>query len=318
MRIREKRIYTASKDAFVGYVDMNPELEDIGPSSVDEVLANSFVRFTVRSALEDSTCRVFFLPRRRPIKGLEIDRLVTDNHKVNVAAVDILCAGKASIQASHPADPSKEIFLSFDQSHIIKNVRSQFLPKDFGKEKQITSKSPLICTVSIKFTNVSSIPRDGVCDFIFYESFYLKNNPSGWTDSGLDHFLTLGQSMRITAVGASFSPAKDTLFADALSGDLNTAVDKLLSLGVSHFGMLSLYRRDYREDIQEEPAPTPPALIGIAEPSFYVALTHIPYADRRRSDCRILPMTMLNFPADPPRSKFKYGISIVSAASFLY
>ncbi|KAH7960192.1 hypothetical protein HPB49_017615 [Dermacentor silvarum] len=52
MRIREKRIYTASKDAFVGYVDMNPELQDIGPSSVDEVLANSFVRFTVRSALE--------------------------------------------------------------------------------------------------------------------------------------------------------------------------------------------------------------------------------------------------------------------------
>ncbi|KAH7960193.1 hypothetical protein HPB49_017616 [Dermacentor silvarum] len=109
--------------------------------------------------------------------------------------------------------------------------------------EKVNVRSPLICTVSIKFTNVSSIPRDGVCDFIFYESFYLKNNPSGWTDSGLDHFLTLGQSMRITAVGASFSPAKDTLFADALSGDLNTAVDKLLSLGVSHFGMLSLYRR---------------------------------------------------------------------------
>lgn len=215
-------------------------------------------------------------------------------------------------------------------------------------------RSPLICTVSIKFTNVSSIPSDGVCDFIFYESFYLKNNPSGWTDTGLDHFLTLGQRMRITAVGASFSPAKDTLFADALSGDLNTAVDKLLSLGVSHFGMLSLYRRyasspkflqclrilqDIRNHVNSKVPPNMPTPIlytvvgalfdepllyqnidrsnGIAEPSFYVALTHVPYADRRRSDCRILPMTMLNFPADPPRSKFKYGISIMEAMSNL-
>ncbi|KAL1477038.1 hypothetical protein MTO96_036079 [Rhipicephalus appendiculatus] len=53
--------------------------------------------------------------------------------------MDILCGGKATIQASHPADLSKQIFLSFDQSHIIKNVRSQFLAKDIGKEKQITS-----------------------------------------------------------------------------------------------------------------------------------------------------------------------------------
>ncbi|KAH6939384.1 hypothetical protein HPB50_017744 [Hyalomma asiaticum] len=73
--------------------------------------------------------------------GFDIVRLVTDNHKVNVAAMDILCRGKASIQVSHPADTSEQIFLSFDQSHIIKNVRSQLLAKDFGKEKQITSSS---------------------------------------------------------------------------------------------------------------------------------------------------------------------------------
>ncbi|XP_075559938.1 uncharacterized protein LOC142591495 [Dermacentor variabilis] len=104
-------------------------------------------------------------------------------------------------------------------------------------------RSPLICTVSVKFTNVSSIPGDGLCDFIFYESFYLKNNPTGWSDSGLDHFLRLSKSMRMTGVGASFSPVKDTLFSDALSGNLNAAVDNLRRRGVSHFGMLSLYRR---------------------------------------------------------------------------
>nr|XP_054931053.1 uncharacterized protein LOC129386828 [Dermacentor andersoni] len=104
-------------------------------------------------------------------------------------------------------------------------------------------RSPLICTVSVKFTNVSSIPGDGLCDFIFYESFYLKNNPTGWSDSGLDHFLRLSKNMRRTDVGASFSPVGDTLFSDALSGDLNAAVDNLRSRGVYHFGMLSLYGR---------------------------------------------------------------------------
>ncbi|KAH6942412.1 hypothetical protein HPB50_004651 [Hyalomma asiaticum] len=102
-------------------------------------------------------------------------------------------------------------------------------------------RSPLICTVSVNFTKVSSLPRDGLCDFIFYESFYLKNKPIGWADAGLDHFLTLAKNLHTTGVGASFSPSEDTLFADALNGSLITAVDNLRRLGVSHFGMLSLY-----------------------------------------------------------------------------
>ncbi|XP_070379274.1 uncharacterized protein [Dermacentor albipictus] len=215
-------------------------------------------------------------------------------------------------------------------------------------------RSPLICTVSVKFTNVSSIPGDGLCDFIFYESFYLKNNPTGWSDSGLDHFLRLSQNMRRTDVGASFSPVGDRLFSDAVSGDLNAAVDNLRSRGVSHYGMLSLYRRyisspkfleclkilqDIREHVNSQVPPDLPTPVlytvvgalfdepllyqnidrsnGITEPSFYVALTHVPYADRKRRDCRILPMTMLDFPADPPRRKLKYGISIKEAMSNL-
>ncbi|KAL1418779.1 hypothetical protein MTO96_025664 [Rhipicephalus appendiculatus] len=72
--------------------------------------------------------------------GFDVVRLVTDNHKINVAAMDIMCNGEANIRAPHPADSSKEIYLSFDQSHVIKNVRSQFLAKDFGKNKQVSSK----------------------------------------------------------------------------------------------------------------------------------------------------------------------------------
>lgn len=70
--------------------------------------------------------------------GFDVVRLVTDNHKINVAAMDIMCNGEAAIRAPHPADSSKEIYLSFDQSHIIKNVRSQFLAKDFGRNKQVS------------------------------------------------------------------------------------------------------------------------------------------------------------------------------------
>ncbi|KAH7974711.1 hypothetical protein HPB49_018392 [Dermacentor silvarum] len=61
--------------------------------------------------------------------GFDIIRVVTDNHKLNVAAMDTLCGGEADIRAPHPADPSKDIFLAFDQSHIIKNIRSQFLER---------------------------------------------------------------------------------------------------------------------------------------------------------------------------------------------
>ncbi|KAL1416692.1 hypothetical protein MTO96_027589 [Rhipicephalus appendiculatus] len=81
----------------------------------------------------------------------------------------------------------------------------------------------------------------GLCDIIFYESFYTKNKPTGWTDPGLDHFLELATKLRATSIGASFSPYRDRLFMDARNGSLNAAVDRLRRLGVTHFGALSLY-----------------------------------------------------------------------------
>lgn len=64
---------------------------------------------------------------------------MTDNHKINEAAMDIMCNGEAIIRTPHPADSSKEIYLSYDQSHVIKNVISHFLAKDF-RSKQVSSK----------------------------------------------------------------------------------------------------------------------------------------------------------------------------------
>ncbi|KAH9372050.1 hypothetical protein HPB48_020499 [Haemaphysalis longicornis] len=52
--------------------------------------------------------------------------------------MDILCKGKATPSTLHPAEKSRKVFLAFDQSHIIKNVRSQFFCWDIGGNKQIS------------------------------------------------------------------------------------------------------------------------------------------------------------------------------------
>ncbi|KAH6928391.1 hypothetical protein HPB50_015475 [Hyalomma asiaticum] len=76
--------------------------------------------------------------------GPELEELAPEsghNYKVNVTAMDILCKGELTTRAPHPADSSKEIYLSYDQSHVIKNLRPQFLAKDFGKSKQVSHRS---------------------------------------------------------------------------------------------------------------------------------------------------------------------------------
>uniref|UniRef100_A0A1S4KV54 Transposable element P transposase-like RNase H domain-containing protein n=1 Tax=Ixodes scapularis TaxID=6945 RepID=A0A1S4KV54_IXOSC len=59
--------------------------------------------------------------------GLEVVRLVSDSRKVNVSAMGILCSGAGSYCIPHLVNTQRKLFVAFDQSHIIKNVRSQFL-----------------------------------------------------------------------------------------------------------------------------------------------------------------------------------------------
>ncbi|KAL1423488.1 hypothetical protein MTO96_000019 [Rhipicephalus appendiculatus] len=156
MRIQQRLLYHKQRDAFVGDVDMGPELEQLAPKS-GEYLANSLLCFLLcgLGARFKKPVGYFFTKgctgqqlalvishvlKKTAEAGFDVVRLVTDNHKINVAAMDIMCNGEANIRAPHPADSSKEIYLSFDQSHVIKNVRSQFLAKDFGKNKQVSSK----------------------------------------------------------------------------------------------------------------------------------------------------------------------------------
>lgn len=55
-------------------------------------------------------------------------RIVTDNHKINVTMMRHLGNGSLKPVVSHPCDPERSQFVSFDQCHFIKkNVRSLFL-----------------------------------------------------------------------------------------------------------------------------------------------------------------------------------------------
>lgn len=66
-------------------------------------------------------------------------RVVTDNYKIHVVAMEVLSQGQIPTQIPHPNDASGRLFLAFDQSHIIKNIRSQFPQKEMGGKKEISS-----------------------------------------------------------------------------------------------------------------------------------------------------------------------------------
>ncbi|XP_042147329.1 uncharacterized protein LOC121836484 [Ixodes scapularis] len=71
--------------------------------------------------------------------GFKVLRIVTDNHRVNVNAMKQLCGGLLTHHILHPNNPERILFLSFDYVHILKNIRSQFLERNFGKDNEIKS-----------------------------------------------------------------------------------------------------------------------------------------------------------------------------------
>lgn len=71
--------------------------------------------------------------------GFVVVRVVTDNHKTNVAMFRLFNGGKLAEVVEHPCNSSRKLFLSFDQNHIIKNIRSLFLEKDMQDKDGIIS-----------------------------------------------------------------------------------------------------------------------------------------------------------------------------------
>ena len=153
MSIQAKLIYDRKLDQFHGKNELVDE-----KSEDHKELANSLPCFVFRGLSTKYRLRValFFCSNlngnqlhRATLKviadveevGFRILRIVTDNSKVNVSMFEKLCSGTVIPEIQHPLDENRKIFLSYDQSHIIKNVRSQFLEKTFQDDgKEITGK----------------------------------------------------------------------------------------------------------------------------------------------------------------------------------
>ncbi|KAH6946725.1 hypothetical protein HPB50_014765 [Hyalomma asiaticum] len=82
---------------------------------------------------------IIFVMKKVEACGFKIVRLVTDNHKVNVNAMKLLGNGLVTYRTEHPCDPDRQLFMSFDPCHVLKNVRSQLLSHDIGPEREISS-----------------------------------------------------------------------------------------------------------------------------------------------------------------------------------
>ncbi|KAH9367381.1 hypothetical protein HPB48_010176 [Haemaphysalis longicornis] len=156
MRIKQRLEYHKQRDVFLGDVDVSKDLDHLLSASDKGELANSLLCFLLCGLHAKFKIPVgYFFTKgctgellaetiRHVIKkteelGFQVVRLVTDNHRTNVAAMEILSGGQLQTQVTHPADPSRQLLLAFDQSHVIKNIRSQFLSKDFGQNQEISS-----------------------------------------------------------------------------------------------------------------------------------------------------------------------------------
>ncbi|KAH7938025.1 hypothetical protein HPB49_019298 [Dermacentor silvarum] len=152
MRIKPKLQYK-QQDCFVGHAAVG-EADD--PAN-EPLLANSLLCFLINglSTSYRITVSYFFTKSlsgsqlsqlvRSVIEnveesGFKVDRLVADNHKINVSAMTDLCGGFLTYRIEHPVDPDRLLFLSFDCCHVLKNVRSQFLEREIGPDGEISSR----------------------------------------------------------------------------------------------------------------------------------------------------------------------------------
>lgn len=112
------------------------------------VLANSIMNFLVTGLTKRYSALVgcwpvarltgrqlFFLTihviRKLEEIGFKVVRVVGDNAKVNVKLFKLLrrATDAEDFQVTHPADPSRHLFLSFDPTHLLKNIRNQMIDR---------------------------------------------------------------------------------------------------------------------------------------------------------------------------------------------
>ncbi|XP_063239296.1 uncharacterized protein LOC134540457 [Bacillus rossius redtenbacheri] len=155
MAIKAKVSYDRNLDQFLGYSEA--EIEEMG---VSDKIANRLLCFMFRGLSTPIRIPVAFYFTRQLTgpqlckltkkvieeveeTGFEILRIVTDNSSVNVSMMKEVCGGQLLPEIQHPNDENRVIFLSFDSSHILKNIRTQFLQKNFFYRGIMISSKPL-------------------------------------------------------------------------------------------------------------------------------------------------------------------------------
>jgi hypothetical protein len=155
MSIREGLLYDRPTDRMFGLVATTEDVQQSSISSKPK-LANKLLCFVLHGLSHKFTIpAAYFLSRSitgedlhtltiSVIKEIEscgffVLRIVTDNHRSNVALFKMLGDGTLSPRVKHPLRPKNDLLLSFDYCHVVKNIRSQFLEWDMADHTGVIS-----------------------------------------------------------------------------------------------------------------------------------------------------------------------------------
>ncbi|KZS20310.1 Uncharacterized protein APZ42_013039, partial [Daphnia magna] len=146
--IKPNETYVKHADKLVGHVDMAGIVE----AKDKEKLANKLLTFAI-NGLANSFCIIvgYFLVNKMTAEELskltlhvieEVERIgfvvvgaVADNASTNTKMFKMINPDRIlSHVIPHPNDANRKLFLSFDSSHIIKNVRNQFIDRPLKRK----------------------------------------------------------------------------------------------------------------------------------------------------------------------------------------
>ncbi|KAL3210452.1 hypothetical protein MRX96_008697 [Rhipicephalus microplus] len=208
-------------------------------------------------------------------------------------------------------------------------------------EAEKAPRGTVVCTVSNQVhPGKSAYPADGVCDLLFFDSFYKDNKnvlANGYNSllSNAVYFLMHASTARKTQWGISLAFTNTTSKADFLTEKFYSAVINISSFNVIHYGFLNLYREFSTPTVVTDALLVLKALyfrvknnrsfyvlglsIDFAEndttvdlmrtifvPSMFIAIGHVSYSDASFPDCTILPPSIRWFPISR-RTNRTYG-----------
>lgn len=190
---------------------------------------------------------------------------------------------------------------------------------------------PFVCTISVR--RFKAMPKDGLCDVLFYDSLYKPQSSKLPVDmqTSAGKFIVLAQLAIRTRFGISFAIESQDVEREHTTGPFTAGLNRLWQRKISHLGFLNAYL-DYtsvehitralrilkaiHEHLSPQQTPTRhvTTALGVAPvnpslfrsygylmeqiyvPQIFIAIGHLSYKDNERPDCVIMPPTVFKFP----------------------